>query len=256
MSNQPLVEIENLGICFRQGLLPLPWKKRNQFWALRHLSLAIPPGSVTAVLGRNGAGKTTLLQTLAGIMTPDEGKIVCRIAKVTLLSARAGFRPHLSGRANIVINGMMLGLGHIEIQQRMDAIIEMSELGEFINDPVRTYSRGMQTRLGFAIAININPDLMLIDEALGAGDAQFKEKARLLLHEKISAADQTVLIATHDRKLTLEICDYAVVLRQGRILCEGTPKEVFKQWTPQAGPLTKGTRSSAKTRQAVGTEDH
>lgn len=199
------------------------WTQR--FWALRDVSLTVRAGEVLGIVGRNGSGKTTLLKTLAGILGPDAGRVTVRGRVGCLMSFGVGFKPNLSGRENVFINGSILGLSRREIQARLAQIIEFSELGEFIDAPVRTYSSGMRGRLGFSIAIHIDPDVLLLDEVLSVGDAAFREKAGSIL-DRFRAAGKTVIMASHSMKLIRERCTRAVWLDRGRIRLEGDPAAV------------------------------
>ena len=147
---------------------------RKEFWALRDIDLRVYPGEVVGLVGRNGSGKTTLLKTLAGIIEPDRGSLYVRGRVGCLMSFGVGFNPNLTGRENIYLNGTMIGIDRQSIDQVVEQIIEFSELGEFIEAPVRTYSKGMKVRLGFAISLHISPDVLLLDEVLTVGDAAFR----------------------------------------------------------------------------------
>lgn len=195
------------------------------FWALRGVSLEVRPGEVLGLIGRNGSGKTTLLKTLGGICQPDHGRVTVRGTLSCLMSFGIGFKPTLSGRENVIMNGSILGLSRKLINERMDAIIEFAELGDFIDAPIMTYSAGMRSRLGFSIAINIGPDILLLDEVLSTGDAAFRAKAGNIL-ERFRDGDKTVIIATHSMDLVKNTCTRAVWLDQGQLRMDGAPEEV------------------------------
>ncbi|MBY0399332.1 ABC transporter ATP-binding protein, partial [Myxococcota bacterium] len=148
-------------------------RRAHVHWALRDVSFALARGEVVGVIGRNGAGKTTLLQTLAGVFLPDEGRLVRRGEVSCLLSLGAGFNGHLSGRENVYLNGAVLGIARARIAERLDEVIEFSDLAAFIDAPVRTYSAGMRARLGFSVALLVDPDVVILDEILRVGDAAF-----------------------------------------------------------------------------------
>jgi len=156
--------LENVGVYYwrQAGLFG-----RERFWALEKISLDLKHGETLGVIGRNGVGKSTLLKLMAGIISPDRGKITTGVRKVSLLALQAGFSPHLTGRENAILNGMLLGMRRAEVQSRMDDIVSFAELDDFMDQPIKTYSAGMKTRLGFAIAFQANPDLLLIDEVIG-----------------------------------------------------------------------------------------
>ncbi len=208
--------------------------KDKQFWALRDIDVEVLPGEVVGLVGRNGSGKTTLLKTLAGILGPDTGHVDVRGRVGCLMSFGVGFRPNLSGRENVFINGSILGMSRREIEQRMGEIVAFSELEEFIDAPVRTYSAGMRGRLGFSIAIHIDPDVLLLDEVLSVGDASFREKSGSIL-DRFRAANKTVIIASHSMKLIQERCTRALWLDKGRIRLDGTPEAVVSAYAGKAG---------------------
>ncbi len=202
----------------------------QEFWALRNIDFVAYPGDVVGVVGRNGSGKSTLLKTLAGICEADCGQLEVRGKVGCLLSFGVGFNPNLSGRENIYLNGSILGLRRREIDERFGDIVEFCELGQFIDAPVRTYSAGMRGRLGFSIAIHIDPDVLLVDEVLSIGDSAFRAKAGSIL-DRFRSAQKTVVIATHSMNLVREACNKAVWLQDGEILAAGDPAEVVAAYT-------------------------
>jgi ABC-type polysaccharide/polyol phosphate transport system ATPase subunit len=201
----------------------------QKFWALSDINLAVDHGDVVGIVGRNGSGKTTLLRALAGILGPDRGRVIVRGKVGCLLSFGVGFKPDLTGRENIFINGSILGFAQREIQARLQDIIEFSELGEFIDAPVRAYSTGMKGRLGFSIAVHINPDVLLLDEVLTVGDAGFRAKAGSIL-DRFRNEGKTVIIATHSMDLVRTKCTRAIWLDAGRLRLQGTPDDVTKAY--------------------------
>lgn len=207
----------------------------QEFWALRDISFRADPGDVVAVIGRNGSGKSTLLKTLAGICEADRGRIEVRGKVGCLLSFGVGFNPNLSGRENIYLNGSILGLSRRAIDERFDDIVEFSELGQFIDAPVRTYSAGMRSRLGFSIAIHIDPDVLLVDEVLSVGDSAFRAKAGSIL-DRFRSDQKTVVLATHNMNLVREVCNKAIWLHDGEIRAAGTPDEVVTAYTDSQPP--------------------
>lgn len=198
---------------------------RQEFWALREINLAAYPGDVIGLLGHNGAGKTTFLKTLAGICEADRGRVVVRGSVGCLLSFGVGFNANLSGRENVYLNGSILGLPRKTIDERVERIVEFSELGEFIDAPVRTYSAGMKGRLGFSIAVHIDPDVLLLDEILSVGDAAFRAKAGTIL-DRFRSERKTVVLATHNLDLVKSSCTRAIWLDRGQIKLAGAPTEV------------------------------
>jgi len=205
------------------------WRRSEEFWALQGVNLRVQPGEVVGIVGPNGSGKTTLLKTLAGILWPDRGRVAVRGKVGCLLSFGVGFNTTLSGRENVYLNGSLLGLSQKMIDQRFDRIVEMSELGEFINAPVRTYSAGMKARLGFSVAVHIDPDVLMLDEVLGVGDAAFRAKTGSIL-QQLQDEHKTILIASHDMALIQEKCHRALWLDKGRIRLDGLPAEVTQTY--------------------------
>lgn len=210
----------------------------DSFWPLRGINLVVQPGEIVGVVGKNGSGKTTLLKTLAGILSPDRGRLEVRGRVGCLLSFNVGFNPALSGRENVFLNGSLLGLSQRLIRERFGHIVEMSELGEFINAPVRTYSSGMRARLGFSIAVHIDPDVLMLDEVLGVGDAAFRAKTGGIL-EQLRTDNKTIVIASHDMNLIRRECNRAVWLDQGQIRMEGDPNEVTLAYLQSTGAVSE-----------------
>jgi ABC-type polysaccharide/polyol phosphate transport system ATPase subunit len=216
----------------------------QKFWALRGINLSLQPGDVLGVVGPNGSGKTTLLKTLAGILGADRGRIDVRGRVGCLMSFGVGFKQNLSGRENVFVNGSILGLSQREVAERLESIIEFSELGDFIDAPVRTYSAGMKGRLGFSIAIHIDPDVLLLDEVLTVGDAAFREKAGSIL-DRLRSDRKIVVIASHSMSLIEEKCTRAIWLHAGEIRMEGGPSEVVRAYVA-------GSQGARPPRQGVG----
>ena len=199
----------------------------DQFWALRHLDLRVQRGESLGVIGPNGAGKSTLLQVLAGIIRPSEGAVDVVGHVSGLLTLGAGFDKELTGRENILLGGAFLGLDDTVTRQLLPSIIEYAELGEFIEAPMRTYSSGMRARLGFAIATSVDPDILLLDEVLATGDANFREKSKARVIEIVGAAKAVVLV-THDMNWVTEYCNRAILIEKGLMVMEGEPADVVE----------------------------
>jgi lipopolysaccharide transport system ATP-binding protein len=227
MEKEVLIEMKNVGIAYNIRGSLLKAKKRKEFWALKDISLKLYKGEVLGVLGRNGAGKSTLLSLLSGIISPNRGEIISHVSKVSLLSLQTGFIPYLSGRKNIILSGMFLGIPKAKLEEKMEEIIAFAELGECIDQPVQNYSSGMKSRLGFATAIHIEPDVILIDEVLGVGDERFKKKSSKYMKEKLRDQGITAVLVSHSEKLVREICDRAVLIRDGEIKASGDLDKVF-----------------------------
>jgi ABC-type polysaccharide/polyol phosphate transport system ATPase subunit len=203
------------------GLLSL--RRRTQdMWALRDVSFNLYRGECLAIIGPNGAGKSTLLQTLSGIITPSEGRFRTRGRVSSLLNLGVGFDPNLSGRENIPLAGAFLRLSPREVRERTEAIIEFADIGQYIDAPIRTYSSGMRARLGFAIASAVDPEILLIDEVLGTGDADFREKSKRHMQGLLEDA-RAVILVTHDMNWVAEFANYVLVLSHGHLAAEGAP---------------------------------
>lgn len=201
-------------------------RRAEGFWAIKDLSMELWRGETLGVVGRNGAGKSTLLRLLAGITRPDVGEYVNHGYQATLLSLQVGFVPHLSGRENVMLSGLLLGLQRKEIEERMADIVAFAELEDFINQPIQTYSSGMRARLGFSTAFYVDPDILLIDEVLGVGDAAFVKKSKKVMREKISS-DTTVVLVSHSASAIRSVCDRAVWIDGGRVQLDGDTEEVL-----------------------------
>ncbi len=208
---------------------------REQFWALRGINLTAYPGDVVGLIGANGSGKTTLLKTLAGVFGADRGRAIVRGKTASLLSFGIGFNPNLSGHENIYLNASLLGMSKRTIDDRIERIVDFSELGKFIQAPVRTYSAGMRARLGFSIAIETDPDVLLLDEALGAGDQAFRAKAGTTL-ERLRGDNKTVVLANHNLTLILESCTRVAWVDAGKIRMIGGPAEVVDAYRSSLKP--------------------
>ena len=195
----------------------------QDFWALRNITFFVREGESLGVIGRNGAGKSTLLQIILGIYKPDEGSVEKK-GTAGLLQLGTGFHPDLSGHENIYLNGAILGLRKREIDSVYDSIVDFSELRHFIDTPTKNYSSGMRARLGFSIAINIKPDILMIDEILSVGDQGFREKSRKKL-EEIREMGKTVILVSHSLNDIQRICDRAICLDKGKIMYDGESAE-------------------------------
>jgi ABC-type polysaccharide/polyol phosphate transport system ATPase subunit len=209
----------------------------HDFDAVKNVSLEIPQGQMVGLIGRNGSGKSTLLKIIAGVYHPTAGSARVTGTMAPLIELGAGFHPELTGRENIMINGLLLGYSKREMQEREASIIEFAEIGEFIDSPVKQYSSGMYTRLAFAVATEVNPDILLLDEILAVGDASFKQKCFTRI-EAFRQARKTIVFVTHDMQQIRNYCDRAVLLEKGAIMAEGDPEEVIRAymalWSPEA----------------------
>ncbi|HEY0232365.1 MAG TPA: ABC transporter ATP-binding protein [Dokdonella sp.] len=223
MTNEILVELHNVGVAFSaQRRL----SANNRFWALEDVSVTLRRGERLGVIGRNGAGKSTLLRVIAGILTPDRGTVRRGVVSCQLLSLALGFTPHLSGRDNAVLSGLMLGLRRRDIVQRLPAIHEFSELGDFFEQPIAAYSSGMMMRLAFSVAIQVEPDVLLIDEVLAVGDAEFQQKSGAALRARMGEG-HTVVLVSHDENQIATLCDRVLWVEHGKSVLEGDRDDVF-----------------------------
>ena len=232
------IEVENLNICYK-GLKSYSIKKNfllgkrskaELFQAVKNVSFKLEKGEILGIVGKNGSGKSTLLKAIAGIFTPDSGVIDLHGHSVSLLAIGVGFQRELSGRENILLSGMLLGFTEEEINQRTDEIIAFSELGDFIDKPVRTYSSGMYSKLSFAITAILETDIILIDEVLSVGDTRFRKKSYAKMKELISQKDRTVVIVSHDRKTVTELCNKLLWINDGELMKFGETKDVLQAY--------------------------
>lgn len=201
-------------------------REQKLFTAIEDISFDLYPGESLAVLGRNGAGKSTLLSLLAGIIQPTSGRITAHGRIGLMLELGSGFAHDLSGRENIMLNGLLLGADRQELQQQVEEIIEFSGVRDFIDEPLRTYSTGMQTRLGFAIAVHSRPDILLIDEVLAVGDSEFRRKCLAKLQE-MKQKGTAVLLVTHALDDAEKFCDRALYIESGRVRFSGQTADVI-----------------------------
>jgi lipopolysaccharide transport system ATP-binding protein len=202
----------------------------------------VEAGETVGVIGRNGAGKSTLLKVLAGIIRPDRGEFVMHARTTALLSLQVGFVPYLSGRENVILSGLLLGLDVAEVKDRMGEIVAFAELGNFINEPLDTYSSGMRARLGFSSAFHMDPELLLVDEVLGVGDAAFVRKSSAVMRDRLRS-DRTVVLVSHSAASIRALCDRVVWIDRGRVAADGEPNEVLEEYL-------RSTRKDGSGRQA------
>ncbi len=214
--------------------LMLPGGPRGkEFWAVRDVYLDIPQGATVGIIGENGAGKSTLLKLLTGITRPTVGEVQTNGRIASLLELGAGFHPEFSGRENIRLNCSILGMTEEETEERFHRIVEFSELGEFIDRPVKTYSSGMHVRLGFSVATTVDPDILIIDEALSVGDEHFKGKCINRLNE-FQEQGKTTLFVSHDMGSIKSMCKHVVLMHEGRVLEQGTAEDVADEYLKRA----------------------
>ena len=200
---------------------------RDRFYALRNVSFALEPGESLAVVGHNGAGKSTLLSLLAGLAKPDSGIVQVQGHVVALLELGSGFHPDLTGRENVRLNASLLGLSRQQTRAVFDSVVEFSGIANFIDEPLRTYSSGMMMRLAFAVAVNVNPDILLIDEFLAVGDAAFQAKCFDCIRQ-FRRAGKALVCVSHGARMIRELCDRAIWLDHGELVMDGSVERVLQ----------------------------
>ena len=204
-------------------------RTRQEFWALRGVSVTIRRGESVGIIGPNGAGKSTLLRIVSHLAPLTKGKLTVRGRVSPLLELGAGFHPQISGRENAILNAVLLGLSRKEAKEKLAEIADFSELGGFFDEPMRTYSSGMYVRLGFAVAVHVRPEILLVDEVLAVGDAEFQEKCFAHI-EKLRQNKVTIVLVTHDLESVARFCDRAILLNHGVVAAEGKPREVVDEY--------------------------
>lgn len=216
-------------MSMHQSLLNRKAKKADTIQAVRDISFCVNQGEILGIVGRNGSGKTTLLRSIAGIFQPDEGQIDTKGNRVSLMAIGIGFNPNNTGRENILKSGMLLGCRLDYIKERMDEIIEFSELGDFIERPVRTYSSGMYSKLSFAVTAILDTDIMLVDEVLSVGDEHFRRKSYRKM-EELMRSNRTVLIVSHATDTLKKFCDRVLWINDGQYKKMGDTQEVLAEY--------------------------
>jgi ABC-type polysaccharide/polyol phosphate transport system ATPase subunit len=236
------VKVENLSITYRTTFERVPTFKKaitrvgrgqravREIRALQHVSFDVPDGTSLGIIGNNGAGKSTLMRAMAGILPPNEGRIEVNGRISPLLSLGVGFNANLSGRENITLGGLASGLSRKDVQARAEEVTAFADLEEFIDAPMRTYSSGMYSRLAFSVAVHMDPDILMIDEALSAGDASFKTKAAAKMAE-LRANARAMFLVSHSLSSIRELCNDAIWLHKGELMMRGTPDEVTAAYT-------------------------
>ena len=231
------VKVEHLSVTYRTSIEKAPTFRNTisrmgrgqrvvrEVQAVNDVSFEVPTGTVLGIIGANGAGKSTLMRTIAGILPPSQGRVEVHGQVSTLLSLGVGFNGQLTGRENVVLGGLARGLSREQVQDKYEQIAEFSELGEMMDMPMRTYSSGHGARLGFSIAVHMEPDILLIDEALSTGDARFKRKSAQKMRELVAQA-RTLFLVSHALGTVKELCEEALWLHQGRLVMRGPTDEV------------------------------
>lgn len=232
------IEVENLCISYRglksysikQNLLHGKRSRAEEFQAVKNVSFKVEKGEILGLIGKNGSGKSTMLRAIAGIFSPNSGTINLHGHSVSLLSIGVGFQKELSGRDNILLSGMLLGFSEAQIREHMDEIIQFSELGKFIDAPVRTYSSGMHSKLAFSITAVLETDIILIDEVLSVGDSRFKKKSYAKMKKLISDTNRTVVIVSHDMKTIRDLCSKVLWINDGEMVQYGDTETVLEAY--------------------------
>lgn len=253
---QPILEIQGVSkrfrisheahpyLSLRESLTGLFQRRRESledFWALNNVSVSVSPGESLGIIGRNGAGKSTLLKILARITPPTKGRVVGRGRVASLLEVGTGFHPELTGRENVYLNGSILGMKKREIDRQFDAIIAFAGTEKFLDTPLKHYSSGMQLRLAFAVAAFLEPEILLIDEVLAVGDAEFQRKC-LGKMEDVTRNGRTVLFVSHNLAMVTRLCPNAILLDSGQVSAAGPADQVVQQYMDQAGKMESDSR--------------
>ena len=241
MENNIAVKVENLSVMFnlnkekvdnlKEYFIKLITRKLHftEFWALNDISFTVEKGDRVGVLGFNGAGKSTLLKVIAGVLKPTKGNVKVSGVIAPMLELGAGFDMNYSGRENIYLYGTTMGFSRKFIQEKYDEIVEFSELGDFIDVPVKNYSSGMRARLGFAIATAVEPEILILDEVLSVGDAKFRQKSEAKIRSMFDKGI-TVLFVSHSTQQVLNICNKAIILEKGKLIAQGDAKEICDKY--------------------------
>ncbi|MDO8495060.1 MAG: polysaccharide ABC transporter ATP-binding protein [bacterium] len=209
------------------------FKPKEEFWALKDINLSVKKGEAIGIIGPNGAGKSTLLKILSQITPPTTGQIKMMGKVASMLEVGTGFHPELTGRENVFLNGAILGMSRIEIGQKFDSIVKFAGVEKFIDTPVKHYSSGMQVRLAFAVAAHLEPDILIIDEVLAVGDAQFQKKSLSKMEEVTRNQQRTILFVSHNMDAVQKLCTRTIVLHEGKILLEGPTDKIISQYLEQ-----------------------
>lgn len=243
-NNEIAIEVNNVTKSFKLFYdKPTTLKERLVFWnhkksesrhVLKNINLDIKKGETVALIGTNGSGKSTLLKLMTKIIYPTTGNVITHGKLTSLLELGAGFHPDFTGRENIYFNASIFGLTKEEIEKRIEDIIEFSELGEFIDSPIRTYSSGMYMRLAFSVAINVDASILLIDEILAVGDQHFQDKCFQKLQD-LKESDKTIVIVTHSLEQVKRLCTRAIWIYNGEVLMDGNPKNVIEEYIKKCG---------------------
>jgi lipopolysaccharide transport system ATP-binding protein len=262
MGEEIAISLKNVSKSYKRYARPvdrlkellLPGKSYAQeFWALQEINLEIPKGETVGIIGQNGSGKSTLLQIIAGTLTPTTGEVWVNGRVSALLELGSGFNPEFTGHQNVFFNGQILGLSREEIEDKFDDIAAFAEIGDFIEQPIKTYSSGMLVRLAFAVAINVNPEILIVDEALAVGDARFQARCMKRIRE-MKEQGVTILFVSHETSSIKILCQMVALMNHGRLLEIGSPKEVVNHYIALLSS-DKREKSSEEIKQIEITDD-
>jgi ABC-type polysaccharide/polyol phosphate transport system ATPase subunit len=241
-SPRPAIRVEDVSVTYRTSMERKPTFKSTvirlgrrertvrEIEAVKNVSLEVPRGAVVGILGANGAGKSTLVRTMAGILPPTTGRVEVQGRVSTLLALGVGFEKDLTGRQNVKLGGLAAGLTRGQLDEKYEDIVEFAELEDFMDMPMRTYSSGMYGRLGFSVAVNMEPDILLIDEALSVGDARFRKKSAAKMRD-LCGGGRTIVLVSHALGTINDLCDAAVWMHKGELQMQGEPQAVIDAYT-------------------------
>jgi ABC-type polysaccharide/polyol phosphate transport system ATPase subunit len=238
--DQVAIKVDNVSKIYKLYTNPLDRLKETlsitkrshhkDFVALNQISFHINKGETVGIIGKNGSGKSTILKMITGVLTPTSGQIMVDGKISSLLELGAGFNPEYNGIENIYLNGTVMGYSRQEMDQKLDEILSFADIGDFVNQPIKTYSSGMYVRLAFAAAINVDPDILIVDEALAVGDISFQSKC-FRKFESLKEAGKTILLVTHSMDMVARHCDRAILIQEGHLLADGLPKDIINNYT-------------------------
>lgn len=252
---KPIIEVSQLSKKYTIGqkqeyytlrdVVSNPFKslkdKKEEFWALKDVSFTVNKGEVLGVIGPNGAGKSTLLKILSRITPPTEGKVVMRGRVASLLEVGTGFHQELTGRENIYLNGSILGMAKKEIDQKFDEIVKFADIGKFLDTPIKHYSSGMKVKLAFSVAAHLEPEILLIDEVLAVGDANFQKKSLGKMNEITRDQGRTIIFVSHNMAAIKSLCDQVIFIRNGKLVIKGGATQVLSKYI-NSGPRSVGLK--------------
>jgi lipopolysaccharide transport system ATP-binding protein len=264
MAEEIAISLKNISKCYKRYGRPVDRLKEillpgnnisDEFWALRDINLDIPKGQTVGIVGRNGSGKSTLLQIIAGTLTPTSGDIRVNGRVSALLELGSGFNPEFTGQQNVFFNGRLLGLTQKEIEDKFDEIAAFADIGDFINQPVKTYSSGMFVRLAFAVAVNVNPEILIVDEALAVGDIVFQHRCMRKMRSLMDSG-VTTLFVSHDTGAIKTLCNWAIMIHNGQLYTTGLPNSVIIEYLKLLTDLELATTQIQEQNSVHGKKNH